>query len=447
MISKNNSIDKQGVYVMLGNITFKSKIDGKQLKDYKYKINWNIKDLDIRRKAINNILNLNEYGMSEDTFWQEIWDCGVCKAILGKSDTRWEETDVAHFLEVMGSYLLYSYNKKEKKRNKDLELKDELGCEEVVNDSNYRLAPPEKISASDYVMRDLFKGTYEEYVNKVKPTGYEIKEEESFNRIKHNEEEKIKLLKDARDNYNILRSQMKKLRNSEVIQFNPKEEVLIYNNIDILLSTQLKRFGLDNSEIQRIEDSWKPIVRKTNVNLYHVTDMFKSQKDYMISVKLAYTNRVKTNPPKCPVNKNILENIDYLNETHVKAMLYLNAKNLDPSKELSIVAYDIDKKIKELYSYGRLNDRDVYIIDGLRFGLTDYAIAKELGLKRNSVVMAIKKIVNRITDSFYNDMFDLYYLNERKGKYKKCSRCGEVKLIREFAKNGNRLRSNCKKCK
>ena len=40
-----------------------------------------------------------------------------------------------------------------------------------------------------------------------------------------------------------------------------------------------------------------------------------------------------------------------------------------------------------------------------------------------------------------------YYLNIRKGTYKKCSKCGEVKLISQFSKNGNRLRGNCKDCK
>ena len=434
---------------MLTNVRFKGEIDGKNLYDYKYKIDWNEKDFNKRKLLLNDILNLNEYGMSNDLFWQDIWDCGICKVNIGVNDTRWEETDVAIFLESMGSYLLYGYEKKEKKGNKEIELNEGWTYNDVVTDKNYRLAPPIKIQQSDYKMRDLFNGSYEDYVNKVSKTRYEIKSKDSWERIKHNEEEKIKLLTEAKHNLNILKRQMEKMKKEGSLQYNKNEVIKVSNmNVQSRLSKQLERYGLSNENVLDIESKiYKLRDRGTNVALYHLTNNLKDMKDYMISCKLAYTNIVKINPPKCPTNYNILEKIDYLDSTHIKAMLLLEEVKLDPSKDLAIIAYDINKKIKDMYSLGEISDREMYIIEGIRYNVSYPKLAKELGITTNAVEKTLNRLCDKIVKSFYEDIIDLHFLNESKGKYKKCSRCGEVKLVNQFSKNGNRLRSNCKNCK
>ena len=41
-----------------------------------------------------------------------------------------------------------------------------------------------------------------------------------------------------------------------------------------------------------------------------------------------------------------------------------------------------------------------------------------------------------------------YYLNIRKGEYKRCNKCGEIKLVNKFNKNGSKgVLSICKKCR
>lgn len=434
---------------MLTNVRFKGEIDGKNLYDYKYKIDWNEKDFNKRKLLLNDILNLNEYGISNDLFWQDIWDCGICKVNIGVNDTRWEETDVAIFLESMGSYLLYGYEKKEKKGNKEIELNEGWTYNDVVTDKNYRLAPPIKIQQSDYKMRDLFNGSYEDYVNKVSKTRYEIKSRDSWERIKHNEEEKIKLLTEAKHNLNILKRQMEKMKKEGGLQYNKNEVIKVSNmNVQLRLSKQLERYGLSNENVLDIESKiYKFRDRGTNVALYHLTNNLKDMKDYMISCKLAYTNIVKINPPKCPTNYNVLEKIDYLDSTHIKAMLLLDEMKLDPSKDLAIIAYDINKKIKDMYSLGEISDREMYIIEGIRYNVSYPKLAKELGITTNAVEKTLNRLCDKIVKSFYEDIIDLHFLNESKGKYKKCSRCGEVKLVNQFSKNGNRLRSNCKNCK
>ena len=435
---------------MLNNIRFKGEIEGKNLYNYKYKIDWNEKDFNKRRIILNDILNLNEYGMSNDGFWQEIWDCGICKVNIGTTDTRWEETDVAKFLETMGSYLLYGYDKKEKKKNREIELDERWSYNDVATDKNYRLAPPIKINQSDYKMRDLFNGTYEEYVKKVSKTIYEVKEKDSWERIKHNEEEKIKLLTDAKYNLDILKNQMEAMKESGSLQYNRSKIIKIPTmNVKLRLSKQLERYGLSNKEILDIEDKiYVNRVRRTNVGLYHLQDNLKDMKDYMISCKLAYTNIVKINPPKCPTTYDILENIDYLDSSHIKAMLSIGKMKLDPSKDMAIIACDINKKVKDMYSMGELSDRDMYIIEGIRYNVSYETLGKELDIKPQNVEKAITRICNNIVKSFYNDHMDLYFLNESKAKYKKCNKCGEIKLISQFDKNGKKgLMPMCKKCR
>ena len=436
---------------MLANIRFKGEIDGKNLYSYKYKIDWNEKDFNKRKLLLNDILNLNEYGMSDDLFWQDIWDCGICKVNIGVNDTRWEETDVAIFLESMGSYLLYGYEKKEKKGNKEIELNEGWTYNDIVTDKNYRLAPPIKIQQSDYKVRDLFNGSYEDYVNKVSKTKYEIKSRDSWERIKHNEEEKIKLLTDAKHNLNILKKQMEKMKKEGSLQYNKNEVIKVPNmNVQLRLSKQLERYGLSNENVLDIESKTYGLRdRGTNVALYHLTNNLKDMKDYMISCKLAYTNIVKINPPKCPTNYNILEKIDYLDSTHIKAMLLLEKMKLDPSKDLAIIAYDINKKVKDMYLLGELSDRDMYIIEGIRYNVSYGTLAKELNIKLQNVEKTLNRICDRVAKSFYEDIIDLHFLNINKGKYKQCNKCGEIKLISQFdikRSNKDGYKNHCKKC-
>ena len=439
---------------------FKGNIDGKELQDYKGKIDWLDKNFENRRKTIDKILNLNQYGTSDDVFWQDVWDCGICKTDINTSEARWEETDVAKFLETMGSYLLYGYQRKEKRRNREVGLNENLSYDDISDDKNYRLAPPDKILSSDYRVRNLFLGTYEDYINKVKSTPYEVKSEEVWNNIKRCEEEKVKLLKEAKVNLDILKGQMEKIKNGETLQFN--KEVKIKRTMveaDINLSKQLRRVGLDDAQVLELEEKIKnnfenmneeekrKQFRYTNVTLKHLQDNLSDMNDYMLSCKLAYTNRVMIKPNKCPTKYNVLEIIDYLNTDHIKAMLSMGSMKLDPSKDMAVIAYDINKKVKEMYSNGELSDRDLYIIEGMQFNVSNEKIGKELGITGDAVGKTINRICDNIVKSFYEDHMDLYFLNESKGHYKKCSRCGEIKLTNQFDKNGKKgLRSSCKRC-
>lgn len=437
---------------MISNSRFNGTIGGKKLNDYKNKVVWDLKTYEERLEHINKIFDLDQYGLSKEDFWTEIWDMGICKATLNKTDTLWSDTDIASFLDGLGSYLMYGYKPKEKYNN-EYELSDNLTTDDIMlNDKNYRLAPKDKVKTSDYSMRELFKDGYEEYVNTVSKTIYEVKSEDSFDRIKHNELEKIKLLSDSQRNILVLKEQMNRLKNGERLQFCKEEKIYVKPmNLNIDLSVQLKRFGLDNSEIEKIENKTYSSgrYRPSNVTLYHITSHLKDLNYNMLECKLAYTNRVKIKPSKCSTNYDVLSNVDYLEPTHIKGMLRLMSTTLEPNKDMSIIAYDINKKIKDMYSNKELSDRDMYILEGIKYNISETALGKELGVDRKVISKNINRICLNIANSFYKDYLDCYFMYIKKGKYKKCSKCDEIKLLREFNKNARRKDGKetfCKRC-
>ena len=103
--------------------------------------------------------------------------------------------------------------------------------------------------------------------------------------------------------------------------------------------------------------------------------------------------------------------------------------------------------VKKLHEQGILSDRDIYIIEGMRFNISQEQLADELGVTQQNINMLINRIVRNVTQGFKDDEEDLLYLNVLKGEYKKCSKCGDIKLITKFDKNGKKgYRSNCKQC-
>ena len=79
-------------------------------------------------------------------------------------------------------------------------------------------------------------------------------------------------------------------------------------------------------------------------------------------------------------------------------------------------------------------------IDGMQNNQIQELIEKEFGIKHSVEYISSlwRNKIPKIIASVAEDQFlDEYYLNEEKGKYKKCSRCGQIKLAHNkyFSKN------------
>ena len=96
-----------------------------------------------------------------------------------------------------------------------------------------------------------------------------------------------------------------------------------------------------------------------------------------------------------------------------------------------------DKALEEYPLYMRIVE---YKIDGMQNIDIQTAIQEEFGIKHSMEYISSlwRNKIPKLIASTAEDMYlDDYYLNVKKGKYKKCSRCGQIKLAHNkyFSKN------------
>ena len=117
---------------------------------------------------------------------------------------------------------------------------------------------------------------------------------------------------------------------------------------------------------------------------------------------------------------------------------------------------DFDKLCDKALANYPLYDRIVeYKIDGLQNIDIQEKIQMEFGIKHSLEYISSlwrNKIPKLIASTAEDEYLDNYYLNVEKGKYKKCSRCGKIKLAHNkyFSKNKTSkdgFYSICKSCR
>ena len=125
-------------------------------------------------------------------------------------------------------------------------------------------------------------------------------------------------------------------------------------------------------------------------------------------------------------------------------------------RDLYYVMDDFDKvadaALKDYPLYEKIVECKV---DGLQNIQIQEIIEKEFGVKHSVEYISSlwrNKIPKLIASEAEDRILDWYYLNEEKGKYKRCSRCGEIKLAHNkyFSKNKTSkdgFYSICKKCR
>lgn len=111
-----------------------------------------------------------------------------------------------------------------------------------------------------------------------------------------------------------------------------------------------------------------------------------------------------------------------------------------------------DAALKDYPLYDRICE---YKVDGLQNIDIQEKLQMEFGIKHSVEYISSlwrNKIPKLIASEAEDRLLDWYFLNEMKGKYKKCSRCGEIKLAHNkyFSKNKTSkdgFYSICKKCR
>lgn len=125
-------------------------------------------------------------------------------------------------------------------------------------------------------------------------------------------------------------------------------------------------------------------------------------------------------------------------------------------KDVWYLMYDFDKLADKALKNYPLYERIVeYKIDGMKNIEIQEAIQQEFGILHSSEYISSlwrNKIPKIIASAAEDEILDFWFLNEQKGKYKRCSRCGQVKLAHNkyFSKNTSsrdHFYSICKECR
>ena len=126
-----------------------------------------------------------------------------------------------------------------------------------------------------------------------------------------------------------------------------------------------------------------------------------------------------------------------------EADLYYLIESFDEIAEIALQDYPLYQKIVECK------------IDGLQNIQIQEVLQEEFGITHSLEYISSlwrKKIPKLIASAAEDQWLDNYYLNIEKGKYKRCSRCGQIKLAHNkyFSKNKTSrdgYYSICKKCR
>ena len=137
---------------------------------------------------------------------------------------------------------------------------------------------------------------------------------------------------------------------------------------------------------------------------------------------------------------------DFFDKKQVRELLKIKKGKNDFQNDLSCILYDLEKLIEKC----DFNETHYAILDMLQNGLEPDAIGKVLGKSRQNIKRYMDTIIGKIMNEYERQYTDWYYLNKVKGTYKKCCRCGEIKLVQEFDVDNNLksgMKSACKECR
>ena len=376
---------------------FYGKINGKSIGSF-LKFNYNLNTCEERIDFVNEVLEMYRVDGVEfyNEYFDEVYDqdrkFGKIDIVIGKDKSQYTESNIASALEMIANYIL-AVDEKDKSINYKIYTSEELfnrACREynVIN----------SVAKANGGL-DM---NYGENISEVFPI---FQLPKNFKKVKDLKVEKKDLekyppMKDYTDFYEYLKEESKRLWNTKGLS---KEDMVRRSKIKKILP-EIKKDIIEVKKQLQMPIIWKAPLKDNGGADYDELDMF---------------------------DKNV-----------VKELLQVH-KQVDLQDDLSCILVDLDNLINNV----EFTKRQYEVLELWRNGLTIENISKELHVKENTVSITLNRAIDSIIKQYEKEYEEWYYLNIRKGTYKKCSKCGEVKLISQFSKNGNRLRGNCKDCK
>ena len=375
---------------------FRGSIGNKTILDFKNKLDYSIEDLDERKLKIKELLSLEDVDgveFSNEDFWNEVWDMGVCKTGINTDESLWSETNVCLTLESMANYLLAKHTK---------EKKDNIKIYDSYELFKRAIQEQETIRKYGELEEDgvIFFRQKKNYKLDPKPS------------VTSKDKKRFKEINDY-DNY---KSYLISLRDNKELREELAATLDLNNGFKIKSSSDIYRFTLKHL----------PLVS-----------------DDMLNVKLQREKAIKWKAPLRDAGNEIdWDCLDMFDKEHVKALLAV-PKDIEVASDMYITRDMLVEK-------ANLTETQKNILGLWRRNKTLQSIADTLGMSHSNVKKHIDKIVTKVINQYEKEYEDNhYYLNVVKGEYKKCNCCGEVKLISRFGNDSKGTfgkKSKCKEC-
>lgn len=382
------------------NNNFYGKINGKHIGDF-LRFNFKLDNCKERIEFINTILEM--YKVNDIEFYHEYFDevynqerkHSKIDLILDKSKSTYTTSNIASSLEKIADYIL-AVDKKDDDINYKIYTSIEMfnnACKEFNFINNIARANGGLSMNYDE----------DEKSNEVFPIFQLPKNFKKVKDLKFNKEdlEKYPPMKDYYDFYNYLKEESKRLWNCKNLS---KEDLIKRNKIKKLLP-EVKKDMMEVKKQLEMPIIWKAPLKDSGCPDYDMLDMF---------------------------------------DTSVIKELLRVKKEVDLQDDLSCILVDLDNLIKKINFTNKQKD----VLELWRKGMETNVIADELKIDSSTVSKNLDRAINSIVKQYEENYENWYYLNIRKGQYKMCNRCKEVKLISQFDKNGKKgLMPMCKKCR
>ena len=187
----------------------------------------------------------------------------------------------------------------------------------------------------------------------------------------------------------------------------------------------------------------KGLDRKTVIKRGKIKKMLPEIKKDMLEVKKQLQMPIIWKTPLKDSGEPDYDMLDMFDKNVVKELLKVH-KQVDLQDDLSCILVDLENLINKV----EFTDRQKEVLNMWRNGMCIDDIAKDLKVRQNTISKTLNRAVESIIRKYEEEYENWYYLNIRKGTYKKCNKCGEVKLVSQFDKNGKKgLKSMCKRCR
>ena len=379
---------------------FYGKIGGKSINDF-LKFDYNLKNCQERIDFVNEVLGMYEVDNVEfyDEYFDEVYDqdrkYGKINIVIGKDKSQYTESNIANALEIIANYIL-AVDEKEKSINYKIYTSEELfnkACKE------YKLI--NSVAKANGGI-ELMNNTGENIVE-----GFPLYQlPKNFKKVKDLKIEKADLekyppMKDYQNFYEYLKEESNRLWTTKGLS---REELIRRGKIKKILR-EIKKDMLEVKKQLQMPIIWKAPLKDSGEADYDMLDMF---------------------------DKNV-----------VKELLKVK-KQVDLQDDLSCILVDLENLINKV----EFTDRQKEVLNMWKNGVCIDDIAKDLKVRQNTISKTLSRAVESIIKKYEEEYENWYYLNIRKGTYKKCSKCGEIKLISQFDKNGKKgFKSMCKKCR